>query len=164
MKKPKTVKRFARTSAADKRVAIAKDVLIQIKAGQFEVQRGTWAALIDSELDLTTVNKESLLGRTVVLPPLRCNCCAVGAAFLSSMRLFNVGQFDEVASQDYAFKQLGKYFSKEQLKMIENAFELGACLSGEDGPKEFGERYSNDTERAVAIFTNIVNNKGDFIP
>lgn len=165
MKKIKS-KSFSRLSKAAKRVAIAKDVIQQIKAGQFAIETGVWAEVNNNNAISSDVNQNMLLGRR---EPLKCNCCAVGAAFLSSMRLFNVAEFNEQVSEEYAFDQLERYFTYNQLRLIEQAFEIdeGACHP--DGPEsdraiELGRKYSDETERALAIFQNIVRNKGTFTP
>lgn len=166
MKKPKD-KPFSRLSQAGKRIAIAKDVIAQIKSKLFNIETGKWAR-VDIIDDNDMVDKQSLLAGG--LPrKFQCNCCAVGAAFLSSIRLFNVASFDadsEVQQFD-AFNQLATYFDRDQLKMIEEAFELGggACsTNSRDETVKFGDRYDDETKRALAIFTNIVKNRGTFKP
>jgi len=158
---------FSKLSKAAQRVAIAKDVIAQIRAEKYIIKTGTWADIdvitpdsaYDSECPV--IDQHALLhGLTPVERKLECKCCAIGAAFLSSIRLANkaVVRNGYVDGMDEAKVQLDKYFSDDQLELIEEVFEggQGACHTEDDKGIVFGEKYNNHEKRALAIFSNIV--------
>lgn len=159
--------KFSRLSKAQKRVAIAQDAIQQIKAGQFQIEDHVWAELLLDDGEDMTVNQQALL----VGKPVQCKCCAVGACFLSSMRLDNRAEFNSTAEQNDAYRQLKRYFSKDQINQIEAAFELGdgAVTADDDDEKygraiRFGRRFKNQERRAIGIFKNIIRHGGQFVP
>lgn len=181
-------KPFSRLSAAAKRVAIAEDILKQIKLNQYQIEQGTWLNIDQpDEPDLEGLLRKAegsptqnrLLGskQTVVVevPAATCTCCAVGAACASAIRLFNnyeLQRENDLDGIEEGHKVLGRYFTKEQVELFEAAFEQRSDESMHEDCKEkllsraleFGCRYDDDTKRAEAIFRNIVKNNGVFVP
>lgn len=156
-------------SKADKRVAIARDVIQQIKAGQFIMECGSWAEPCAPKK--TKISQESL----TVGQPLSCECCATGAMVLSSLRMFNVAVFKEI-EEKHVVSHLRKHFDEEQVKMIEHVFERGSGhlgfypidsdISGRVSAfiRRYPTKRTNDDKMAIAIFKNIIKNKGEFVP
>lgn len=183
--KPKS---FFRLSAAEKRIAIAEDILNQIKIGQYDIQQGTWLNVEFPDLNqLVEENKlkqtegsmtqNMLLGgkRLVInIPAANCTCCAVGAACASAIRLYNNYELKsgELSGFNEGHKVLGKYFTRKQIELFEAAFEKRSddSIHKDCTEKElqravgFGKNYDTDKNRAEAIFKNVVNNKGVFVP
>lgn len=174
-------KPFSRLTAAGKRVAIAKDVLKQIKVEQYKIKTGTWLEIEDiSNEDIEAMLGESktqslLTGKPLQLPAANCTCCAVGAACASAIRIFNNHELPtgEINDLDEGREILHKYFPKSQIDQIEAAFEKrsdeGDLHQYADEVQlskavAFGVRFHDPTERAKEIFTNIVKNNGTFIP
>ena len=138
---------FKKLSPAQKRVAIAKDVLKQIKARQFIPKRGYF-------VDTTTQNVKGIIGDLSntdslqkVLPQMTCEVCALGGMFLSCTNLNNKAtisalkfdfehehsgealRMDSVINQNKKFSNgLNRFFSNYQLMLIETAFEEGQGL------------------------------------
>ena len=182
--KKKTVKvvPFSRLSAAGKRVAIAKDVLAQIKKHQFLISRGEWCEFGELPvIEAKPVFNQSFLlkGKKIEIAVPKCNVCALGAAMCSSVRLGNVAELEKSSSETDVQDQLSRYFSGKQMEMIEACFErrinegdeLCDFGSGEEmTPSEeksiekFAGKYDGDKSRAVAIFKNIIKNNGQFKP
>ncbi len=178
IQKPLTTKEFNRLSAPQKRVAIAKDVIQQIKLEKYQIESGIWAAMAPVDLETCEIDQNMLLQGI----PIQCRCCALGAGMLSSMRLANIHSFSEDADLEAdVIPQLGKYFSNKQMAMIEAVFEnrYGDKYGEDHVLREFhsditddeydrlhtfGKRFTDENNRALAIFTNIVKNKGEFIP
>jgi hypothetical protein len=173
MKKP-----FKKLSPAQKRVAIAKDVLKQIKRERYDIKLGSFGSLPEYEYhedaEKIVANRKFFQKEDP-----RCDVCAVGAAICSGIRLFNKVSFTAMGlDSDLSYQLIQNFFSDEQAVLIENAFELGdgAFTPNEideiadlpeidtDAAIEFGSNFENRTERAVAIFSNIIRNKGEFIP
>lgn len=166
---------------AEKRVAIAKDVIKQIKAGRYGLRTGVYIAS-DGDIEIDRYDQK------VVKRLKRCDVCAIGSAIASGMRLFNKCNLDVSACGDEALRAVRKWFSPSQAIAIEIAFE------GHYGEQGYGQGYgiygmqsghfattkehvlnkaaleffscrSGDPElRAIAIFQNIVDNNGTFKP
>jgi hypothetical protein len=147
MKTRKITQPFSRLSAAQKRIAIAKDVLKQIKAEQYNIQKGQWLSFsVPEELDFKNMDAGGIVklfkasgpqsptqtmltgGRLSVVveaQPAMCTCCAVGAACASAIRLFNGHELEgqELGGLEEGKEILGKYFPKAQVDLMEAAFE-----------------------------------------
>lgn len=183
-------RKFKASAVAEKRVLIAKDVIAQVKAGRFKVASGNWVApLTRSGSDLSvdrfegdeSVQKLFLEGD---IP--KCQCCALGAMFMSCTLYNNKTTAIELEYVRFSFSDyveegsftngLSKFFSKDQLILIESAFEgngghfeldvgilEGVELEG-DKTSKWMDRLPNDKKRLVAIMENIIKNKGKFVP
>lgn len=184
--KPKS---FSRLGAAEKRIAIANDILKQIKAHKYDIQKGTWLEVDPAGNESpgagennSKIIQAALLGgrKTIVIdtPAANCTCCAVGAACASAIRLFNqdtipgsIEKGFEMDGYDEGMKILEKYFPKAQVDLLEAAFEQRTDSHHRNAKDEslgkavfFGNYEDNDTERLVAICKNIIKNKGTFKP
>ena len=121
----------------------------------------------------------------------QCSCCALGGMFMSCTLYNNNTTVDNLsyAGEDISemlleetseklSNGLNKFFSVEQLKLIEQTFEgdNGAVLSGMDDDtgeivdkftpraEAFYTKYKKPKDRLVAIMQNIVKNNGTFKP
>jgi len=160
---------FDKLSKAEKRVAIAKDVLAQMSANKIRAERGLY------------VNKmipSNKLGSEVCdLNPMNtrggCNACALGSMFLCAVDKHDklkVGDLEEInvygpdgihqrgveIFREDTAEYLGKFFSQDQLNQIELAFESGRCPATESA--------SDDNATLRLIMENIIANKGTFKP
>lgn len=129
--------KFAKMSKTQKRVAIAKDVIAQIKCEKFIPETSIYVSFA-KPLGPKDEGKE--LQKLLPLVG-ECTVCARGALFLSSVRKFNACEFqgvDVVSNTNISFKiervydgvcheirseQESKFFSDYQMSMIESAFE-----------------------------------------
>lgn len=182
-------KPFRKLNAAQKRVAIAKDALSQIRRQKYDIASGTWLAIypdmsIGDRLDAPAVQK-LLLGKFKHKGErltATCSCCAIGAACASAVRLFNRDDLDGGAGIDDwsdAVKVLSRYFGKRQMSLIEACFEhRTAAKEGNYGTTIFsaadwdvieafhsppGEELEFEYT-AVKIFRNIIRHGGTFKP
>lgn len=184
-------KRFDALLPAEKRVAIARDVLAQLGSKKLVAARGTWLENANgnslySEADVKkNVELQSILAKTE-----QCEGCALGGLFLCAVRqadklkldeLINVKDFkkgqkdytedvyldeiDQINMSD-AFNYLKRFFPKAQLEMIETAFELGygACHSDDEATNLFAVGVNDASDRMRLIMENIVSHKGKFVP
>lgn len=149
------------------RVAIAKDVLAQIKAKRFKIINATYWKVKGAN-DSQRINQDFLIEKKPV-----CKVCALGSAVISGIKLFNeVETSDNSGNDGETTKILGKWFSESQMALIEDAFEgpydSNTCLLSDNNPNEeavaFGCQFPNRTDRAVAIFKNVIKNNGVFRP
>lgn len=143
------------TDKALVRVAIAKDVLKQLRYWQIEtgVYLNTSVPLIP-DTDLKT--------QLETVPSKVCHVCAIGACFLAYVQRFDKVKtnFWGTVFADNMKLALEEYFDLHQLYMIESAFELWP-RSG----VEFVLYYYNETPsfRLRKIMQNIVANNGEFV-
>lgn len=190
-------RRFKAATAAKKRVLIAEDVIAQVKAGRFKPKSGSWVQPldrkgydIDMQPGLTKFDEEDSVRELFLdgsIP--KCECCALGAMFMSCTLYNNkttVEDFDEEVGWRFddlvmegGFKNgLTKFFSKDQLQLIESAFEgnMGAFVLDEEDEysgtgiapgektKVWMDELRDDKKRLVRIMENIIKNKGKFVP
>lgn len=177
---------FSRLKAAERRIAIAKDILKQIKAQNYNIRQGMWLEIDPTQSpgveENSNILQAALLGgkKTIVTTarPANCTCCAVGAACASAIRLFNRDSLEGNVSDGFEMKDyqqgmsiLSKYFTESQVDLLEAAFEQRTDSHHQtaDGyslakASEFGWEIDDDTERLVAICKNIIKNKGTFKP
>lgn len=167
------------------RVAVAKDVIKSLKL--VTVSRGTWVDYGGKipELALQLQGNSKKIAHAIKQ---NCKVCGIGACFLSLVELDNKFDFNNFyIPQEKMFTRLKQVFSKEQIVLIENAFEMGRgglhsyySATDELGISEtsfarlenkrlravaFGkERKSSSTERLRVIMKNIITNEGTFKP
>ena len=133
--------------ADDVRVDVARDALAQLRADKIVAQDGVYCEPIDKEDPQT----------------LRCECCAMGALFLSGFRLFGQDRKEDVLASVHAqygttdeqvLSALSEIFLDSQLWDIEDAFEDDILWI---------DAYPGAHERMEAILENIIRHDGDFI-
>jgi hypothetical protein len=184
-------KEFNSLSDAEKRVAIAKDVLAQIKKKVILPETGTYLYLDNFQ----EFDRESQANKHI--KEIQCNCCALGSMFLSNIKFNNhctIGQLRSFVDDRIAKDGLDQYFDISQLCLIETAFErwefnheyfyddddnqilqvskglfFGFKLDDlgltENDLEEAGRLYEDiddDTERLTLIMKNLIENKGEF--
>jgi hypothetical protein len=188
-------KLFAAANPAEKRVLIAEDVIAQIKLGRFKAATQNWvtpkvrsspgvefygggAVDLTREFGYDASVRELFLDKKIA----SCDCCALGAIFMSCT-LYNNNQTTDnfEAEVNYEFDErvegnhggfsngLNKFFSRAQLMLIEAAFEGGdgafsAPTSKEAAVYDWINTLPDAEKRMVAIMKNISDNKGTFVP
>jgi hypothetical protein len=183
-------KKFKAATPAQKRVLIAKDVIAQIKAKRFKALSGTWVNPVfrnGHDLDVfekfvfEKLDEEPASVRELFLEQKipACECCALGAMFMSCTLYNNKTTVENLLDETVSFEDLirekgpqfsnglDQFFSKAQLKLIEATFEgyYGAFRDeSNDKTRVWYETLPNDTKRLVAIMNNIIKNKGVFKP
>lgn len=154
---------------AQKRVAVAKDVLLQLSESRVKASSGVWFSVYDG----LTVGKQLQEELTKV----DCIVCALGGLFVGCVNLFNdftvsrhLKKFGSLDRDDLLVK-VGKLFSKKQIDLIEVAFERHAYgwnhnLSKKETERALSFNYNNVNadDRMRAIMNNIIKNNGQFVP
>lgn len=175
-------KGFNSATLKEQRVAIAKDAIKQIKAEKFIAEAGTYLG-IEEELGCEVGDELQKVLKKRKNKGAVCKVCGIGAAFISTVRLFDNYKIkeEELDGWDYSTTLavehmdmrilLSKYFSPSQLSLIECAFEVRWGFGMSDSYKKdreaaaiFGDKYEDDNERLLAIFENIVAHNGIFKP
>jgi len=166
-----TNKQFEQLSKAEKRVAIAKDVLKLIKAEKLIPETGSYVE--NDQLDSILWNNDEVdIKKALKELQQPCEVCALGAIFYAETIKRNdcviVGRF---VRRDDITKRMKDIFTKGQMIMIESAFESGdfnelriVSQGNIELSINFGSQYTEPKERLVAIMENIVKNKGTFKP
>ena len=168
---------FEKASPDQKRVMIAKDVLLRIELRNINMKRGNF--LSKRSLPLEKGSFKDMLNyykRPV------CDVCAKGALFCSIIGRVNNLTIDELLSMDImvssfsdpAHQELKKYFSEEQIDLIEIALEGSSFLNIADYDdygkaidfhhNHFVESDSSAEYNMIAICNNIIENNGTFKP
>jgi hypothetical protein len=180
-------RKFAKSSAGQKRVIIAQDILDQLKAQVYKPETGYYVRDLrvkDGSNPATRYNRRLDL-RSNLDQIESCEVCALGACLMSSTRFANTLKISDVARVERISKiprartLLGELFLPQQLLLIEEAYEafnrpgLRFARSAFDfemthGQCEkainFGLRYKDNLKRMTAIMRNIIKNKGTFKP
>jgi hypothetical protein len=185
-----TKKQFDRLKPATRRIKIAQDVLYTLtrKKNRFKVTSGSYC---NFNTYLTATSDTQL---QKILPKYEkyCEACAIGALFLSHVRLFNnvtLGQADDTygftlehypkggerlrAADVTILAVMEDYFPAEMLRTIEAAFEGRVMVyDGDMGNDEdidlptlsqkWPRLISNAEKRLISICKNIIAHKGDF--
>lgn len=149
-----------------KRVAIAKDVILQIELKKYKPKFGTYVEFHKKgeELPLTISNFKN--------DNVKCEVCAIGSMFVSS-----------ITSADHTHKKMftddsmrmissmSDIFNLKELRLLEYLFE-GSDIDGKftkEGAtfhktiRKFRHGQRGATERLTNIMQNIINNNGKFI-
>jgi hypothetical protein len=161
--------KFAVLPPAQKRIAIARDVLAMLVLPKGKRPR------IDSTYMDVNVRDEAFTQETLCTNPSACTVCGIGSLMLAHFRMFdNVPRVEDVEMLMFAdiADRLRGYFSKKQLACIEAAFE-GKIMSLDDyyilTPKlrealntwnDYVHR--NPTQRLRKIMENLIENGGTF--
>jgi hypothetical protein len=163
-------KAFDKLSPAEKRITLARDVIVQLAAGKLIADHvyaeGNLGSALFKELKLTTDCGDRVPDQKVeLLKAAKCRVCGIGSLFVCGVkradRLF--GKDLGWGSDEYAVersdnvKYLKRFFTDRQLDLIEEVYE-------NSGDHPHWESVEDDTERMTLIMQNIVANGGTFKP
>jgi len=164
---------------AEMRVQIAKDVIKQIAAKKYKATQGSYVANGEFYRQFDSMHKLYDEEAQVKVPKTRCDVCAIGACFLATVDRFDklkVGDLPGCWNPEYGrggqVQYLNKWFSPDQLTLMEVAFEKGevppTAYKGSDDRLDdavaYGCQYKTANQRLVAIMRNVIRNKGTFKP
>lgn len=201
-KQPK--KLFKDMTSAEKRTNIAKDVIKQVLLGKLIATRGTYFEMRglnrnfgDDHFTFKKKNIDEKEQINKLMPSTKCEVCAMGALFAVDVlkrNHFAVVQLGNSIGDGEISKRLNRIFGKNQLDLIETAFERhvvatrnhtlwdkyhsSSCYDYADASSDiregrtviaqkavsFGDKYSTNEGRMIAIMKNIIKNGGNFLP
>jgi hypothetical protein len=151
-------------SIAERRVAVAKDALAWVRAGALRAESMTYVSPTNPLYRYEPPDKQL---RDTVFDT--TSVCGLGALFVAHVVRFDrctVGEFRNsfCCTRDLIVQKLGDTFDPQTLLCVEHAFECWAHGMSPDvkEAERFGARYSDKTERLVAILKSIIRNNGDF--
>jgi hypothetical protein len=183
--------RFEALSHAEKRVAIARDVLAQIATKRLVPANRIWLAGKDNSNLFSKKDLEKNPEFQKILSTKKeCTGCALGGLFMCAVEVADKLKLSELRKvKDYqeemldptnddkrytrmdgfiqgddAFKYLRRFFSQEQLDAIESAFERGVGASTDMEAAGFAPDEYKPAERMKLIMQNIILHKGKFVP
>ena len=171
------------------RLAIAQDALKYLEAGKFILETNVW---LESSKKKDVFTEEDVQKKRDLRIALRrtpkCRVCALGAIFAATVLKHDAlscanlvvddprgdnGSFEGPNGWGTIVAYLEKFFSNDQLILIEMAFEgsqghaYRTCRYELDGDLEemalgFFEEYKSPKNRMIAILQNIIRNRGVF--
>jgi hypothetical protein len=163
--------KFEKATPAQKRVMIAKDVILQIRAKKFIAESGTYF-----HLNKDAGNEPVELRNIICEEQTTCNVCAIGGAFASAVRITNNFKMKgHGAYFEDIYKKSEPIFGGKNLTLMETAFEQGvvgyyakAKISKSllEKAESFRSRKKimTDEKALIAIMQNIIKNNGTFKP
>lgn len=173
---------FSRMTAAERRVAIARDVIDQIDAEKYRLGSCGYIEDLKSNEDIDTlINDADTLKEVQVCDVINsmdsCQVCARGAMTLSAIRKFNKVTLDKFnpiemsLSSDELEPIEDRFFSRKQTALIEHAYEgfeeaeSDAITDLEaSAAARYGYSLGDDRDcRLKAIMRNIIRNNGQFV-
>lgn len=185
-------KMFMALKPAEKRVAIARDVLAQIRLKRLIPTIGVWLAGKDTGALFTKKDvKENPELQSLLATKKECTGCAMGGMFMCAVEMADNLKLDALSEVkeyqknvkrahpedrvycgfdtatvdgDDAFDYLRKFFSMAQLEAIESAFERGGGSCHDEEAMDFVDDEEDPSERMRLIMENVIKNKGRFVP
>lgn len=164
-------RRFAMMTPREKKVQIAKDVLMQLDAGLLDARSGTYFAslkasrllskLLDKNDDVDVELKE-VLDKTP-----QCEVCAIGAAFVcavkreGSLLVTNLVECRDLMVEYLTEKEI---FSDDELTLMEVAFEGAVLREGYEGLDPlnkalyFNHNIPGEKERLRRVMKAVIGN------
>lgn len=170
--------RFRKMPLERQRITIAKDVLELLETEKVIAQSGTYMEL-DSDIeekywdDWSTAPEAPVQLHELIERSETCEVCGIGACFVAAVRRndqVEASDMSGASDDDFMRSYLESWFTKDQIELIEAAFEESSRFYKGPSRKlgqrasDFGKRYDSDEERMRAIFQNIVDNGGTFVP
>lgn len=169
---------------ARKRILLAKDVLRLLQERKIVAQQDKYFE--NKNIILSEVSSEESFQKLLQESKEPCEVCAVGSLLVCAVKRYNKAKIKDIRygaarddnslGSDDAFcfmKILQRYFSKEQIVLIESAFEktsrgIDSCFHGNLQPDDLliaQEKYKDmDSEQTmIAIMQNIIDNNGTFV-
>lgn len=168
--------KFKKLNKTEQRIAIAKDVIAQLKAEKF-LAKSTyfgWGKAYDSYCD-TSDAEEANLDLSECVSQVQCSVCGIGSLFVSAARKADALPLKkflpDAGDRRFESKYLDKWFDSAQLDLVEAYYEQDPRLNAENDPFSSFHysrspiyRESNSTKRLTMIMENIVSNNGKFQP
>lgn len=173
--------RFATLSPAQKRVAIAKDVLQQMQRDAIIPTTGSWLTE-DIRIGSAAGRIRNITSQTQLQAVLKamqeCHTCHLGALFVSSVEIANDFKVGDMTYNSFGhttpgfpislegpslYLQLEKFFERDQLNMMETVFEQNQGATHHEVGAIYGG-INSPADRMRLLMENLILNKGRFDP
>ncbi len=147
----------------EKRVAVARDVLIQLvrEDAPLKLSRGVY---LEGYMVLPDNVAETNLQTVIDGVQQCCEVCAIGAAFLSYVRLYDGVALDTIVRPRYGNNLCGD--DDDMLTLMRDVFPESMLRKIERYYQCWQDLYvsGNKGEALRLIMQNVVDNQGDFVP
>lgn len=184
-------KEFKRLGKRAKRVAIAKDVLAQLKTGRFTERRGLyfrfWKCGSNNHVDFHRSTEPAK--EFINAPGVTCEVCAKGSLVLSAIRginertcheidendqeiigIFGAQMWDELECMFEGRNMVHRYIMSEAFKAKHDRYQWGKFFdksytwrAGLNSESYIRNDYTRDCEDLEALMKNIIKNKGKLL-
>lgn len=163
---------------AQRAVAVAKDIIKQLKLEKLNLAHAYCEGTFDTPLS-PDADAQKHIGTIQKV----CRVCAIGAAFLSHIRLYDDMRIADLqlplyegaelnhpnyigVEREQIVRKLRGTFTARQLDMIEDAYETSYCglRDAHTKSEKFGVQFGTSNEKLTAICKNIIKNDGVFKP
>jgi hypothetical protein len=154
-------KKFAKATPAEKRVMVARDIIKMLELRRITPVPGLYVSM-DSREAINSVPKDGIdrfqVSDLLKIPSApACSVCAIGAAMVASTLRLNEAtaycgdSFYQTYGDNGMTRRAQEVFTDDLLRVMERVFEseLGCCGYS-----------SRDRECLLAIYRNIIRNKG----
>jgi hypothetical protein len=148
-------------------VAIARDVLEQLRLKRYRATCGGYVSLDDIAYDHLEESFKDFFKTKKV----NCDVCALGAAFVSLVNIKNECSVEDVLNNGMDRERLESVFGCDNMNLMESAFEEGP-MDGSDNENEdiysletaakWGNQWHKHEDRLRQIMLNVIRNNGDF--
>jgi len=147
-----------------KRVAVAKDVLKQLRLKKYIATRGLYFEPGSGEdEDLIEEGRKDGKDLQEILPKITCRVCAKGAILASRVNLYNEFPLDKDTDIDHVAANVScEVFGESQANLIEVTFE--GYTSWNTAASKFHKKYKTSEGTLRGIMNNIIKNNGVFKP
>jgi hypothetical protein len=154
------------TKRERQKVAIARDVIAQVKARRYIATSGTYISRLgideDTKGDLQQIIKKKLTRRAP------CDVCALGSAFISTVRLYDKFQLNSKTNSDGEIeyramrRKLEQFFSKIELGIIEASFEISEDHIPTRKSDRHGNNYGAEIPKWLAVETEFTSDSATY--
>lgn len=154
---------FEKMTVHQKRVALAKDVLMQLNIGKYNPQ-GTYLSVYEKFKHSASPIVDSDLLQEMKNNNTYCAVCAIGGLFVSHVVKKRCKGID-IDSLTYLcmIEDLREIFSKDDLMIIEGLFENWVRVLDENVLNTFNDNFKTRREKMIGIMQNLINNEGRLI-
>lgn len=171
----KANERFKKLSDAQKRVAVAKDVLRDLETQRIVASHGTYMDIVDKngdeipdDIEIPEKGQFNDFLEQQFAEGGQCQVCAIGSVFTSKVIHYNDYKARGYLPSRSEMVDHLSFFPSDMLDRMEDAFEADKYgmfrSNGDEDAHAFGNRHKRGEARLVAIMKNIIDNKGEFVP
>ena len=160
---------FWKLTPEKQRVAIAKDVIKQLEL--LKIKPKLNSGYVDLAKSYVGAPDAQVCD---VVANQKCTVCALGGMMVSAVQLADKLRVSDIASEwegiasvgylgaDICYDYLRTFFTREQLRQIEAAFEGWTEIRGVPY-KKFEPKVRGAANRMILVMKNIIKNKGTFV-
>jgi hypothetical protein len=153
--------KFDKLTNAQKRVALAKDVIAWVKAGALIPDHVVYVRPTILPDHYPFFDRSSEVQANAVNWG-KCKVCARGALFVAKVAHMNNCLAQDFLSVAGSVEAMDGLFEDNQFYEIECAYEGWQSFFPLNNKNLWTNRYPDDSERMIAIMKNIIRNKGTF--